>query len=140
MLYIETESRFMQRAKSCIGNSLAKKPKNDVFSSLSRKVYQITMTKQSKSNNYEWAKQTKFLLAVINGSPRRHWNSLNPLKKIEKIEINLYDHFRTSWSFKTMNRLGSTRPDPTVTFLTVYFLNSIKDRVIQFWQNIHSSF
>ena len=26
-LYFQTESRFMQRAKSCIGDSLAKKPK-----------------------------------------------------------------------------------------------------------------
>ena len=30
MLYFQTESRFMQRAKSCNGNSQAKKPKNDI--------------------------------------------------------------------------------------------------------------
>ena len=33
---------------------------------------------------YEWAKQTKFLLAVIYGSPRRHSNSSKIFKKIWK--------------------------------------------------------
>ena len=48
MLYIKTESQFMQQAKSSNGNSQAKKPKNHVFfSSLNGKVYQVTITKQS---------------------------------------------------------------------------------------------
>ena len=33
-------------------------------------------------NIYEWAKRTKFLLAVIYGSPRRHLNSYKTFKKI----------------------------------------------------------
>ena len=47
---------------------------------------------------YEWAKQMNFILAVTYGSPRRYWNSSKTfMKKSEKIEINVYDHFRTSW-------------------------------------------
>ena len=45
----------------------------------------------------EWTKRTKFLLAVIYRSPRRHSSSSKTLTKIGKTEINLYDHFRTSW-------------------------------------------
>ena len=51
MLYFQTESRFMQRAKSCNGKSQAKKLKNDFFFSFNGKVYQATMTKQSNLNN-----------------------------------------------------------------------------------------
>ena len=36
------------------------------------------------SGNYEWAKRTKFLLAVTCGSPRRHSNSSNSLKNVGK--------------------------------------------------------
>ena len=31
--------------------------------------------------NYEWTKQTMFLLSVIYGSPRQHWNSSKTFKK-----------------------------------------------------------
>ena len=41
----------------------------------------------------ELVKRTKFLLAVIYGSPRRHSNSSETFKKIEK---KLYDHFNIS--------------------------------------------
>ena len=46
---------------------------------------------------YEWAKRTKFLLAVIYGSACRHSIGSKTFKKIGKCEIKMYDHFRTSW-------------------------------------------
>ena len=55
---------------------------------------------------HEWVKWTKSLLAVIYGSPRRHSNSFKNLQeKFEKIEINLYDHFRWNFDLKT-NYIG----------------------------------
>ena len=51
-----------------------------------------------KSTHYdEWAKRTKFLLAVLYGLPSRHSNSSKTLKKSEKIEIHFYGPLRTSW-------------------------------------------
>ena len=55
------------------------------------------MIRRGSQYNYEWAKWTRFILAVVYGSSRRRSNSsIKPLKKSEKIEINLYAHFRTS--------------------------------------------
>ena len=51
--------------------------------------------------NYKWVKWTKFLLAVIYMYYVGHLDdipaALKPLKKLKKIEINLCDHFMTSW-------------------------------------------
>ena len=64
-------------------------------------------------SHIELAKQTKFLLAVIHGSFKLHYIeiqiALKPSKIIEKIELNFYDYFRTS-------------------FLTAYLSENIKDK------------
>ena len=62
-----------------------------------RKFNNIINTHVIPVNNYEWAKRTKFLLAVIYGSPCHIKSALKPLKKSEKCEIKMYDHFSTSW-------------------------------------------
>ena len=78
-----------------------------------------------KSAYYEWAKQTKFLLTVIYGSPRQHSDSSNLSEKSEKMEINFYDQ---------LNRLKRW-----TARLTAYFLESLKDGDVKFWRNLHSS-
>ena len=75
----------------------------------------------------------KLLLAVIYGSPRRHSNSSKIFKKIGKIEINFYDHFRTSWSLircaKRVKRwTGPAGPGSTITFFDGLFFGQYKKR------------
>ena len=41
--------------------------------------------------NHEWAKWTKFLLAVVYGSPQRPSNSSKTLRKSEKLETHFYE-------------------------------------------------
>ena len=54
------------------------------------------MDKFNFSDDYnECAKLPKFVLAVIYELPRRYLNSCKPLKKSRKIEINIYDYYRT---------------------------------------------
>ena len=56
---------------------------------------------------FEWS---KFLLAVVSRSPRRHSNGYKTFRKIDKI----WNHFlKLVESIKTMNRHEPTRPDPT---------------------------
>ena len=79
--------------------------------STSSKLFIVSANTVQREHYYEWAKRTKFLLTVIYGATRRHSNSSKTfLKNIEKIEIKLYDHFRTE-TFKTMNRHDPTRLD-----------------------------
>ena len=74
---------------------------------------------------FYYCKWTKFLLAVIYGSPGRHSNNTKTFKKIrKKIEYNLYDLLRLAESFKTMNR-----PGPTVTLFDDIFLGKYNIKI-----------
>ena len=59
---------------------------------------------------FQWAKRTKFLLAVIYGSRRRHLDSSKTFKKIvqnlNKVLNSVFRQniFRQAESFKTMNQ------------------------------------
>ena len=70
--------------------------------------------------NYEWAKQTNFLLAILYRSPRRHSISSEAFKEDrKKCEIHFYDHSRISW---IIEKYKPARPEPTVTLFHGLFL------------------
>ena len=88
-----------------------------------------------KANYYEWVKRTKFLLAVIYGSLRRHSDSSKTFKKIvKKCKYSLMTIFRLAESFKTMNRPARLWPS-----LTAHFSESIKDKDVKFYHNLYLS-
>ena len=71
---------------------------------------------------YEYAKQTKFLLAAIYGSPRRHSNGSKTFKKIRKNWNTFMAILGQAESFKAMNRPDPTRPG-----------SSLLDRNVLWW-------
>ena len=79
--------------------------------------------------SYNWRlKRTNLLLAANMGRLDGIQTALNPLIKIEKIEINLHDHLEPAESFKMINR-----PDPTVIrILTACFSGSIEYKDVKF--------
>ena len=68
----------------------------------------------SHTRHYEWAKQTKFLLAVKYRSPGWHSNSSKTLRKIRKKLLNIFIFMLgPSESFKTKIWADPARPDLT---------------------------
>ena len=61
---------------------------------------------------HEWAKRTKFLLAVIYVSPRRYSDSSKNLKKsLKKLKQRFMTIFGLAESLRTMNRPYPDQPD-----------------------------
>ena len=54
---------------------------------------------------------------------------------MEKIEINLYDHCKTSWIILSDE---PAPPEPTVALFDGLFLGKYKDKDRKFWHDFHS--
>ena len=80
-------------------------------------------------NHNEWAKQTKFLLAVTYERLDDIHTALKPLKKIEKFKYIFMIILGLAESFKTMNR-----PDPIVRLFDGLFLGKYD---VNFWHNLN---
>ena len=76
---------------------------------IDRTIYQINC---EAIHHYEWAKRTKFLLAVMYGSPRRHLSISKAFKNnLKKLNRFLMTILGLAESFRTINRPEPTRPD-----------------------------
>ena len=72
-------------------------------------------------------------------SSRRHSNSSKIETKLKKNEINFHDHFKTIGII--LNNELHARPDQAWPWrsLTAYLSETIIDRDVKFWHNLHSS-
>ena len=88
-------------------------------------------------NHYEWVKRTKFLLAVMYGSPRRHSNSSKIFLRKKKNEKHLLTILGLAGSFKFQSD-EQARPDLTVPQFDELFLKNFDATFIQVFSPVPS--